>query len=96
MFLAMKSRRRQGPAKPCPCNKTCPCHKPRPSTLSIWEIITFTGLILFIIGDLGWCISHPPQIHRVKYNSQDCTLETKTDSCTSTGFCTTHDEVVCP
>jgi len=95
MFMQMKSRRR-GPSKPCPCGGLCSCHKPS-KDIPLWSIPL---MMLFLFSPflfLAWYRdTHPDPVRYIKVNGQTCIVKYVTDSCTSTGACSGHDEAVCP
>lgn len=98
MFMQMKSRRRSGPSKPCPCGGTCNCHKPQKEDPMVW-VICFLGFSLLFGGPIAlayYMDKHPNPVHHVEYSGRDCILRTISDGCTSTGACRSHDVVICP
>lgn len=102
MFAQMKSRSR--PSRPCPCQGTCECHTPdKDSIFPGWipfffpiffPIIVPTLIPGLLILMLRIGLSEPTP--HIQVNGQDCTVQTITDHCTSTGACTTHEVAICP
>lgn len=101
MFAQMKSRK--APSRPCPCQGTCECHAPNDSIFPGWIPFFFPlffpiivpglipGLIIIMLR-IGF---NEPTPH-IQVNGQDCTVQTITDGCSSTGACRTHDVAICP
>jgi hypothetical protein len=99
MFGQMKSRRSTTPLPPCPCGNVCRCHQP-PDSPNFWEVLPIIIGFLVLFGGplcIGWCMSNypPEQVRHIRVNGQDCLIHYVTDSCTSTGACSGHDEAVC-
>jgi hypothetical protein len=94
----MRSRRR-GPSKPCPCGGTCSCHHGKEKLFPLVFPIAFPLLIpglfpgLFI---LMASLAPPPPVRYIQVRGERCVIHYKTDSCTSTGACSGHDEAICP
>jgi hypothetical protein len=106
MFLAMKSKRRftEHKPEPCPCNNSCRCHQPVNTDVNyaVWGIGFFFIVAIMIFGTMALIYeawnhrNDVPSIEHIQVNGQDCTIKWITDSCTSTGACSSHRVATCP
>ena len=96
MFAQMKSRKRH--SRPCPCQGTCRCHAPKESIFPLLIPIFFPLIFPILIpGSFILIVGLAPlPVHHVQFSGRDCILRPMVDNCTSTGACTSHDEIVCP
>lgn len=87
------------PKEICACGNVCTCHHPKKESWEVWAACIF-GMLLVFGGPilLGYCIDkYPPaNDHKVIFEGRNCILRPITDNCTSTGACSSHDEVICP